>query len=352
MASGALLGLVAAIVDLAVGPRAGIAVLGVAVGVVATGLALMGHQVLTALTLLDRGQRRLHRRVERGSTVSRRALRSARQGVRVSRRTARRVRAVGMTTRELAIGRPAEVELLGSTHQTTLRLEARQQVDHHRFRTSLDTLPSDILRFARRADRVAPEATTLPGLGDWAVTTATLLTMLDELYSRSGPVSILECGSGSSTLFFALALAERGQGGQVVALESDAAFAEETREHLRRNGVDSFATVVDAPLVDREDPDGPVRPWFDLSGLPEIGGVDILFVDGPVGGSTYQARYPAYPVFGPSLSPGALVVLDDTDRPHETAIVERWLAGPVAGRRVTRERTNIRSTFLRVSADA
>ena len=38
-----------------------------------------------------------------------------------------------------------------------------------------------------------------------------------------------------------------------------------------------------------------------------------------------MARYPAVPILGPRLSPGAVIVMDDTTRPDE-AEVSRWHA--------------------------
>jgi predicted O-methyltransferase YrrM len=218
-----------------------------------------------------------------------------------------------------------------------------------RFRTSLDTLPSDILRLERATERLAPSASTLPGLGDWAVTPATLLTMLDEVLALDHSVTVVECGSGSSTVFLALALRERGDGGRVVSLESDPDYAEETRQQLRAHGVETLASVVDAPLTDVV-VGGESRWWFDTSGVPELSAIDVLFVDGPVGGSSHHARYPAFPVFSDRLAAGALVILDDTDRPHERAILTQWLSEEHAGRRLRRHRKNVRSTFLRVEA--
>ena len=218
-----------------------------------------------------------------------------------------------------------------------------------RFRTSLDTLPSDILRLERVTERLAPPPSDLPGLGDWALTPATLLTLLDEVFALDHPVTVVECGSGSSTVFLAWALRERGDGGRVVSLESDPDYAEETRQQLRVYGVDTVASVIDAPLTEVVVGDES-RLWFDTSGVPELSDIDVLFVDGPVGGTSHHARYPAFPVFADRLAPGALVVLDDTDRPHERAIFRQWLSEEHSGRRLSRYRKNVRSTFLRVQA--
>lgn len=320
LALGGVVTVAAAVATVAVGSRVGLAMLSIAVGFAMAGLAI--------------GYRALLGRVESPA-------KAARIAGRVERRAG-----------EIAQQQKRHGRLLRELRRVMAAQDERSARDAHRFRTSLDTLPSDTLRLMRVADMLAPGTPALPGLGDWAITPGALLTVIDDVYARSGPVTILECGSGSSTVFFALALAERGQGGMVVSLESDAGFAEETRRHLRCHHVQDIATVVDAPLIDQVLATGEKRLWYDLAGLPEFGKIDVLFVDGPVGGSSYQARYPAYPVFRQRLSSGALIVLDDTDRPQEQEILERWRTEATDGTPFAVERTNVRSTFLRMTSDS
>jgi predicted O-methyltransferase YrrM len=317
LALGGLVAVAAAVATAVSGSRAGLAVLSIALGLALAGLAL-GYRVLL-------------RRVE-----------SARRAARIARRIERR-------TRQIARRQNRNVRHVKELQRVLRAQDQRSVRDAHRFRTSLDTLPSDTLRLARVVDKLAQDTIALPGLGDWAITPATLLTVIDDVYARPGPVTILECGSGSSTLFFALALSERGNGGRVVSLESSAAYAEETRRHLRRHGVQGIATVVDAPLVDQVLATGEKRLWYDLAGLPELDKIDVLFVDGPLGATSRLARYPAYPAFRTRLSDGALIVLDDTDRPQEQEILERWRSEATDAAPLVVERTNVRSTFLRTT---
>ncbi|MGH1561494.1 O-methyltransferase [Mumia sp. DW29H23] len=183
--------------------------------------------------------------------------------------------------------------------------------------------PSATVELGRTYDRLAPDGATLPELGGWAVNPWAMIVMLDLV--RSGQVStILECGSGSSTVWFATALADRGGEGRVIALESSPEFAAATREELRRRGLDGRAEVVDAPLVPTRGETRRSQPWFDLAALPDVAEVDLLFVDGPPGNTSADARYPAFPALADRLRDGAVVVLDDTDRVDEAYVVERW----------------------------
>lgn len=306
----------AAVLAALVGTDAALAVLGASLAVGFVGLAWTARRVLRRLDQLDTVARSTHRLASSTRGVKRRQDRTAQR--------------------------------LGRVARSTEALRAQVAADAKRTHTGIDAVASDAVRLARLVERIAPGAAALPGLAGWAVTPSTLLEMTDEIDRRSGPLTIVECGSGSSTLFFALLLRQRGQGGQVFALESSTQYAEETREHLRRLGVAEHATVVDAPLVRQPMPDGTSQRWFDLAALPDVGSIDLLFVDGPVGWAAKQARYPAVPMLGARLAPGAWVVLDDTHRPAEQAIVERWLTED-HGASLSRHRENGRSTMLRVS---
>ncbi len=336
LASG--LAVVAGVVTAIAGVRAGITVLAVAVALALLALARVSQLVLRRLGQLDHLTDVAHdtRRITRQSQLV---------GKRVGRRTKFLVSRTGNIQRHQQLDR----ERLNRVGDEVRRSHAEERQHHGRTRRELDLIASDTVRLSRLAHRVAPGDDSLPGLGGWALTPATLLDLVDEVERRTGPVTILECGSGTSTLFLSLVLAHRGQGGRVVALEADAGFAEETRGHLRRYGVEGVGTVVDAPLVPHRLADGSTQPWFDLTGLPDLEPVDLLFVDGPVGDTSHQARYPAIQLVGDRLAPGACVVLDDTNRPDERAILDRWVAEG-HGAALTVEREHGRSTRLRVGS--
>ncbi|TNC48902.1 O-methyltransferase [Mumia zhuanghuii] len=193
--------------------------------------------------------------------------------------------------------------------------------------------PSLTVELDRLYDRTVDHGRPMPELGDWALTPSTLIWMLEQVATT--PVrTILECGSGSSTIWFATALERRGGEGHVTALETSAEYAERTRRELERLGLAHRATVVDAPLVPTALSGRADQRWFDLTGLPELPPVDLLFVDGPIGGTGHEARYPAFPLLADRLAPGAVVVLDDTGRPDEARIVKHWSAEEHAGRRL------------------
>jgi predicted O-methyltransferase YrrM len=202
--------------------------------------------------------------------------------------------------------------------------------------------PSVTHELGRLYDRLVDHDRTMPELGDWAISPSTLVWMLDRL-SDSSVRTILELGSGSSTIWFATALAKRGGEGRVV-LESSADYADSTRTELAKHGLQDRAQVLHAPLVDTAVPGRENQPWFDISVLPDLPPVDVLFVDGPVGATAREARYPAYPLLADRLALGATVFLDDTGRPAEAAIAKAWKQESFGGRRLREVRRLDRAT--------
>lgn len=130
---------------------------------------------------------------------------------------------------------------------------------------------------------------------------------------------IVECGSGASTVVLARLLRERGAG-SVVAVEHDGAWAALVEDLLRSEALDDVARVVHAPL--EGDP-----PWYaraPLAAMPDE--IDLLVVDGPPAFASGEARRraPALGFFESRLVEGAVVVLDDLDRPGEREVLAAW----------------------------
>jgi hypothetical protein len=171
---------------------------------------------------------------------------------------------------------------------------------------------------------VIPVRAPLPASRGWAASPDLLLAYVGEILSRR-PGLIVECGSGLSTLWAALALQATGGNGRVVALEHDAEYCEATRATLAAHGVGHLAEVRHAPiepvtLGDKQ------QPWYTLSAVGDLDKIDLLFVDGPIGSMDPEARYPAVPLLRDRLTPGTAIILDDADRPEEKNVVTHWCA--------------------------
>jgi predicted O-methyltransferase YrrM len=232
-----------------------------------------------------------------------------------------------------AVGKPAETgpvgrlpkpyakQLLRAVRGGMARLEKGQEQFAKRINEQLATEYQQIEELLALYHELQP-VVALPNLRSW-VASPDFHRLLHRTVRDERPRTVVECGSGTSTVVMAQAL-QRNGGGRLVALEHLEEYAEQTREALRRSGLASHADVVHAPLIDTVIGDETFR-WYDLSAAGSVEEVDLLVVDGPPGSTQPLARYPAVPRLWDSLSADVLVVLDDAKRDDESAVIERWL---------------------------
>lgn len=131
--------------------------------------------------------------------------------------------------------------------------------------------------------------------------------------------SIVECGSGVSTVLWARLLRQRGAG-TVTAIEHDQEWAALVSDLLARESLQDIARVVHAPLAGEPS-------WYGSQAMASVPSkVDLLIVDGPPAHAAGMglARLPALAAFEPSLTDSAAVVLDDIGRPGEQEVLAAW----------------------------
>ena len=132
--------------------------------------------------------------------------------------------------------------------------------------------------------------------------------------------TVVECGSGVSTVVVARLLRQLGAPASVTSLEHDADWAELVTELLHREGLDHIGSVRHAPL--EGDP-----PWYAGSAVDRLPtGIDLLVVDGPPAFAPGEGlrRAPAMSRLEERMTPDATVYLDDAQRPGEQAVVRDW----------------------------
>lgn len=133
----------------------------------------------------------------------------------------------------------------------------------------------------------------------------------------SGSRSVLECGSGLTTLLLSL-LAEKAPFVHV-ALEDSPRWAAATRRELARLRLS--ADVRTAPLQDFGTFD-----WYDVSALGD-NTFDLVVCDGPRAAVARGGRVGVLAIATPNLSPTVDVLLDDSTRSSEQEVLAAWRRG-------------------------
>lgn len=161
----------------------------------------------------------------------------------------------------------------------------------------------------------------LPSTRGWAASPDFLQELAAHALDEK-PHCVVECSSGISTLVLARCMQMNGVG-MVYSLEHDPVYARRTRRQLELHGLSAWAMVLDAPLTLQQFGSNK-QAWYDSSALPASTPIDMIVIDGPPQAVADAARYPAGPVLFPRLAAGAMVFLDDAERPGEQAALERW----------------------------
>lgn len=218
-------------------------------------------------------------------------------------------------------------------------------------RTSLEELPQSASEYLLLRQSLLTDESEAPPIGGWALSAPTVTAIARRILTGDAPQSVMELGSGASTVWSALALRARGHG-HCITLEHLPEYATRTRNELARRGLTEWATVIDAPLREIE-MNGEKFQWYSIDDLPSDLRIDILLVDGPPGDIGRAARYPAFPMLAERLNNGAWIVLDDTIRTDEKRIAASWKDnetphGSISGIRSTGKSTIM--TFARAGS--
>jgi hypothetical protein len=146
----------------------------------------------------------------------------------------------------------------------------------------------------------------------WSADTELLASTLTWYGRTSG--SIIECGSGLTTL--ALGAASWTSKRQVTSLEHTPAWADRVRGALPAQC--SNINILSTSIRDYGEFD-----WYDVDLAQAARDIGFVVCDGPHG-SSRGGRYGLGPVMRDRMSPGCVILLDDSHRPDERAIVARW----------------------------
>lgn len=165
----------------------------------------------------------------------------------------------------------------------------------------------------------------------WSLRPAAVATLVNAVLV-GGLETVVELGSGASTVYLGRALRETG--GSLVSFEEDAGWAEAIGSLIERDSLSGVVTIVHAPLEALARPptsewpaNGPTA-WYSERVVRDnlADGIELLLVDGPAAGDSPDelVRLPAVPLLSASLSDEFTIVLDDLDREAERKIIALW----------------------------
>ncbi|NJM45765.1 MAG: class I SAM-dependent methyltransferase [Alkalinema sp. RU_4_3] len=187
----------------------------------------------------------------------------------------------------------------------------------------------DLLRDGK--DNLAMQAlaplsrTYLPWSG-YAMRPSGVVKVLNEMVINQRSV-VVECGAGLTTFYIAGLIQQQGKG-HLYTIEHDPEWIAVVRGLLVQGGLESYVTLIHAPLVDCElSLEG--TAWYDRAVIAQVMGdraIDLLVVDGPPAYDLARqyARYPAAIYFQSQFAPDFAIVLDDIDRLGEQHILAQW----------------------------
>ncbi|MDW5290753.1 class I SAM-dependent methyltransferase [Formosa sp. PL04] len=166
-------------------------------------------------------------------------------------------------------------------------------------------------------------------LSDWAISPSTITHVLNDIVVNNRK-SIIEFGSGASTLYIAKLLKSNNIQATFYSVESDLDWGNKIIKQLEVLDLTSYVTIINAPIqsIDPTLALGEQKLWYDVSVIKEqlksIHTIDLVLVDGPFGGLTPNSRYSALPFLKDKLASSYSVFLDDVGREDEQQILEAW----------------------------
>jgi len=140
--------------------------------------------------------------------------------------------------------------------------------------------------------------------------------------------SILEFGSGISTILIARLLKRNQLSTQVVSVEHDVNWCRLIQAQLKSEEAPNSVQIIHAPLLPCDISWDNKLEWFNQQILKDylIDDFDMIIIDGPpaCNENLQFSRYPALPFIWDKLKPEFVVILDDANRYGERKIIAQW----------------------------
>jgi predicted O-methyltransferase YrrM len=148
----------------------------------------------------------------------------------------------------------------------------------------------------------------------WAISPDAMALVLADLQDCVAP-TVIEFGSGQSTVILASALKRRG--GCLISVEHDADYSAGIQRQLEACGLADVVNTRHLPLVPIQDQQAKGARSYDLQSLPPHQ-IDVALIDGPPGiFCGPETRLVPLRWCVRNLAPNGSIFLDDSNRPAE-----------------------------------
>lgn len=165
-------------------------------------------------------------------------------------------------------------------------------------------------------------------LTTWSASPQSIINILN-IISLGERKSVIEFGSGATTLYIAQLIKTMSSDIKFISVESDITWFNKMKNFIKIYKIENYVQLILAPITDVDNAlsyKGQTI-WYDVTKLENhltFKSIDLVIVDGPFGGSTPFARYSAFPVLKEYVAENAIWLLDDTNRSHEKEIIKEW----------------------------
>ncbi|MCT8498561.1 glycosyltransferase [Chromohalobacter canadensis] len=189
-----------------------------------------------------------------------------------------------------------------------------------------ESLKLDIVYFNLLLNEVFSKPEPLSAMTSWSVAPEFSWWLYSHIVNCKYK-SIVELGSGTSTVVIGEALKKNGYG-KVVSFEHNEEYYKKTQKLVQDSGVSDYVKLILAPLKNYS-LEGETYKWYDIcfDHLRHIlyDGAELVLIDGPPAATNRHARYPALPLLKDFVKKEAIWILDDAAREEEQEILERWV---------------------------
>jgi len=163
----------------------------------------------------------------------------------------------------------------------------------------------------------------LPKSREWAAS-PDFLKLLFQIIVDEKPKTIVEAGSGLSSIIIGYTLKQFKINGKLISLDDKIQFTEKSREQIDKHELSDYVDIIHAPIQEYEENNKTFK-WYSIESLENVKEIDLLIIDGPGPDVSDDPRYGALPLLLNNLSSNAVIILDDGARSGEQKIVNQWL---------------------------